>query len=330
MTTDSARIAIVTSEPPAQVDTLGPQPAWRVADNADGEVAPFLGVTDLAVTASGVVVVASNGSRSLVAFGPDGTERRRFGRAGEGPGEFRGSLSLATVGDTLVVWDSITRRMILVTPGGALARVVPVESSDPNLELAGSFADGTLFVTSRRLGSPTEGINPDSVVHLRFALDGTRLGEVGWSRFRNVEFFMGLFGPDIHDQAFGPTGAAASLGPGVVGTDGTAPQVVLHGADGSSARLLRWDNVPVPVTPADREAFAGDRRASVPNEFERMKVDEWLERATWSLSMPVSGLPRRTPTAGSSLQTTVPRTIPSVPDATSTPRVSGGEHWCFQ
>ena len=147
-----------------------------------------------------------------------------------------------------------------------------------------------MLVTSRHLGSPTPGLNRDYVVHIRLARDGSRLGEVGWSRRRNVDFVMQKLGPNMHDQAFGPTGAAVVSGNGVLHTEGRVPQVTRRAPDGTIAQLIRWLEEPTPVTAADREAFAVDRRAGAPNEYERMKVDEWLNFASWATTLPMSGV----------------------------------------
>ncbi len=287
---DSAGIAIVTSAVPVRVDSIGPEPAWRVVASADDATPVLFDVSDFTAMASGGVVVANAGSHQVVAIGADGRERWRFGRRGEGPGEFSGTVSLATLGDTVLAFDFNTRRLVRITPEGALASVMQIDLPDPNLELLAGRADGSLVFTSRHLLGPSEGINHDSVVYLAIGPDGSRIGEVGWGRRRDVDLVMGAYGPNIHDQALGPTGTVTSLGAGLADADGARPEVTLRDRSGAITRLLRWQEDAVPVTDADRAEFAAARRASTNDEFQRKQLDEWLDHATWSKTMPVTGL----------------------------------------
>ena len=61
----------------------------------------FGGVTSVALGPDGDVFVADGRNLEVRVFGLDGAHRRTFGRAGEGPGEFRHIYSLAWVGDRL-------------------------------------------------------------------------------------------------------------------------------------------------------------------------------------------------------------------------------------
>jgi hypothetical protein len=283
-TTDSAGIAIVTSEPPGNVDTLA-TPSWSVSSDAG----PLNDVADLTVTASGSVVIA-NANHTVVAFNNRGEEQWRFGRQGEGPGEFTSFLSLAALGDTVYAFDFVNRRLTAINPDGTLKGVTQIAPTERNLELVGGFNDGTLLFTSRNLLGPNPGINRDSVNYLRIGTDATPRGTVGWGRHRNVDFSMGEFGPNIHNEALGAIGSVAAHEAGVAHADGNNAQVTIRNADGSIARMVRWNSAPVPVSDADRDAFIAAERESTSDEFQQRQLEAWLPEIVWPAHLPTTGL----------------------------------------
>ena len=284
-TIDSAGIAIVTNTSAERVDSITTA-RWRVGSE-DG---PLNDVGDLAVTASGLVVVANNGNHTVVALGADGAEQWRFGRTGDGPGEFRGFLSLATVGDTTYVFDFVNRKLTAIGPDGTLKGVTQIAPVPQNLELAGGLSDGTLLFTSRILGNLGPGVHRDSVNYLRVRPDGTMLGALGWGRYQSVDFLMGEWGPNIHDEALGASGSVAAHGNGVVHADGGTAEVVVRGETGSISRLIRWTGAPVPVSDADRDAFIAAEREATADEFQQRQLEAWIPEITWPTHLPMTGM----------------------------------------
>lgn len=282
-TTDSAGINVITMRGGAGADTLVPTRVWHVG----GDDAPLLDVNDLAMTASGLVLVANNGNNTVVAFDRDGAERWRFGRHGSGPGEFEGSLNLATVGDTTFAFEFANRRLTAIAPGGSLLRIVQIGAEEPNLELVGGFPGGSLLFTSRHLFGPEPGINHDSVVYLRLHVDGVRAGTVGWGRRRNVEFFLGKLGPNIQNEAFGAVGDVTVHRDGVAQIDGKSPEVMIRNAEGVVTRLIRWPAQPLSITSTDRAEFQQEQLESAADEYRRRQAEEWLGKATWPATMPM-------------------------------------------
>ena len=284
-TTDSAGIAIITSEVPSAVDTVA-TPSWRVSSDAG----PLSDVADLAVMANGNVVVANGGNHTIVAFNSKGEEQWRFGRPGEGPGEFTSFLSLAALGDTVYVFDFTNRKLTAINPDGTLKGVVQLAISEPNLELAGGFNDGTLLFTSRTLLGPNPGINRDSVTYMKVRPDGTPLGTLGWGRYRNVDFSIGEFGPNIHNEALGAVGSVTAHGTGVAHADGSSAQVTVRNPDGTIAQMLRWNSALVPLSDADRDAYIAEQRGSTTDEFQQRQLEAWLPNIVWPEHLPATGV----------------------------------------
>ena len=75
--------------------------------------------------ADGRVVVADGGSHQLRWFAPDGRYLLSTGARGDGPGEFRGGVSIfPAAGDSLLTYDSNLQRLMLFSPDGVFGRVV--------------------------------------------------------------------------------------------------------------------------------------------------------------------------------------------------------------
>lgn len=118
-------------------------------------------VTD-ALLLSNRLVVANSGSREVIAFEPDGRTAWRAGGEGDGPGEFRGELRLATMGDTLIVYDRGTRRATRYSSTGRLLGTIDFKALAPNPALVCFADEHWIFTTHHMRLSP--GANRDSVV----------------------------------------------------------------------------------------------------------------------------------------------------------------------
>lgn len=79
-------------------------------------------VVDLDVSAAGDIYVADPVLLQILVFNAQGTEVRRIGRKGAGPGEFQGIGSLQIgAKDTLYAFDNVLRRFTAFAPGHDLA-----------------------------------------------------------------------------------------------------------------------------------------------------------------------------------------------------------------
>jgi len=83
----------------------------------------FQDVTGLLPLASGGVVVADGGASELSLYAPDGSFVRRWGRLGQGPGEFRMlSRVYPWPGDSVAALEGTTGRLSVFDSAGAFAR----------------------------------------------------------------------------------------------------------------------------------------------------------------------------------------------------------------
>ncbi len=106
----------------------GPQVVIGSLDGPSGEL--FDDVRGIVLLGDGIVV-ADGGSRELRHFsGTGGAPTWTFGRAGDGPGEFRSIEWVAPYrADSLAVWDPLSRRATIVGPRGALGRTFALDGS---------------------------------------------------------------------------------------------------------------------------------------------------------------------------------------------------------
>lgn len=97
-----------------RVRNTGAPPRWRLRLTAEiGEVggmgaaspAEFGRVSSVTLAPDGRILVADRDADEIRVFNPDGEFLERWGRSGEGPGEFGTLYSLGWLGDTLAVLD---------------------------------------------------------------------------------------------------------------------------------------------------------------------------------------------------------------------------------
>lgn len=103
------------------------------------------GVTGARRLSDGRVVVANGKPLELRVYNGAGKLLSRIGRRGDGPGEFRGRLDLLTAGgDSLLVYDQGSTRLMLFSADGKLAREWPPTGS--------GSARGQMVLFRRTLG----------------------------------------------------------------------------------------------------------------------------------------------------------------------------------
>ena len=262
-TRDSLGILIVENRAPAELRAPWGLDTASVVDLGGESADPnqeFSGFVFPVLLSDGRIVVANGGTSELRFFGPDGGWVKSVGRRGGGPGEFEdlGWLDLG-VGDTLRTYDWGLRRLSVFSAEGAFLRPVSLliggEVSSPRP--LGMLRDGRLVARSQNAVTleSRPGAGRDTVPLL--ALDLIRGVAESVGSFPGHEYMIHTgkgsvsagslpFGKDLHLLVHGSRV--------YVGTS-DGPEVLVLGTDGRVERVLRWTADPVPVTPADIEAY---------------------------------------------------------------------------
>ena len=136
---DTSRLLLLITLYPAAVVAQVPLPDWTATEEMriDGRAEDLTSINWVAVSQHGDIAIAQPQDHRVLFYSRDGKLIGKFGRLGEGPGEFRGVGPLRWIGDTLQVYDYALRRSTWVRPGGSVVRTVrdasPVSAgpSDP-------------------------------------------------------------------------------------------------------------------------------------------------------------------------------------------------------
>ena len=256
-TRDSVGIRIVENQAPVHPDAPWILDSLPIIDLGSQEFSGFVYPLRLS---DGRVVVANGGTNELRFFGADGKSLKTVGRKGSGPGEFQqlGWLELG-VGDTLRTYDWSLRRFSVFAGDGALQRLITLrsgsESSSPRP--VGTLRDGRLIALSQSIvtTSSKPGAGRDTMPLQVYGADGVIRDSLG--RWPGPEHLIET-GPNTVSVSGLPFGKDLSVvvheARLYVGTaDG--PEVVVLKSDGTPEQIVRWVAPPVPVVPADREAY---------------------------------------------------------------------------
>ena len=144
---DSAGISIVEHRAldAARTDSVS-GPVLTIGQVAGAEEYELYDVNGVVRLSDGSVAVATAGIE-IRWFDAQGRFRRRAGRDGDGPGEFRRIRYIRDlVGDSLLVFDSGNRRVSILAPDGSFVRGQSVGlDEDRPVTVAGALRDGTLL-----------------------------------------------------------------------------------------------------------------------------------------------------------------------------------------
>ena len=233
------------------------------------------GVTPLP---AGDLLISDYRTGALYRFGPDGMAKGRFGRSGDGPGEFRDAGWVGVRGDTIWLWDARASRMSFFAADGRFVRSTTVGRYGVG---AVPGRDGTvLWQSARSFGRPDRDAPPTIVI--RFGPDGT-IRDTLFSRTLPYRQFTVAMGPGsiVGSQPLddGPLISLLRDGSGWLLVDrevGRASYFTLtaYALDGRTRWSRRIAYTPVPVTtkvvdslidlwahPAERSAPALDAGA---------------------------------------------------------------------
>lgn len=232
-----------------------------------GVDAPFEAPVDLTVDAAGLLYVLDGRARQVRILSPDGELRGTLGRRGQGPGELMRPVSVAVVGDRILVIDQVRGRLVSWTVAGELSAEIPVQGANAIQQIRGGA--GTLVgVIDPRRGNVYGGASPWSVAHLSLQ-DGSavHLVELDYVALPMVE----RTGSD-GVRALWPVELPAPNPLTAVSPDDTtyvAPgaeyQVAAYDADGSMRWALRVAGGAPPLTEEMVEAEADRLREHFPD-----------------------------------------------------------------
>jgi hypothetical protein len=251
---DSAGITIVANSPEsietAQTWILASSPILEIGSGASPEV-PLFRVNALSVLADGRIAVGADGPPQALLFDSEGQLVATLGRAGQGPGEFSGVHSVVPgVGDSLVVWDRIRRRMSIFSGAGHYVREVDlgalalssIETAAGSETPAGfSFllpsSQGSVVLFGVGAMGPGHGVRRIEAPAYRITLDGEQIADFG--SFPGIETYMSDE-TGIMQYPFGAgTYAVSALDALVVGTAETS-EFRLYSPSGTLDRIVRW------------------------------------------------------------------------------------------
>jgi hypothetical protein len=251
--------------------TLDPEPVTVVGgprDHLPGHALHL--VRDAVLLTGATLVIAVEGSQSVLYFSTHGALIRESGRSGDGPGEFRLIRSIHRLAaDTVAVWDAGLRRVTLLDPTGRPAEIVDMSRVWPEARPLDLYAIGNQAFAAI---SASVLIEP----HLRslgFTRDTVRLALV--ERSGRISADLGTIAGNewfrAEETIVAPYSyrllAAAGLAALYVG-NGRSPDLVEYSANGATVRLLKLPILRRPNWQADlaaaRERFlrrfpAGDR-----------------------------------------------------------------------
>ena len=137
-----------------ELETWTAVPDLTIGSLDDGPTA-FSGIADVEIGRNGEIYVLEQGAHEVRVFGSDGSFLRRFGRIGEGPGEFRSFGAAGWKGDTLWIEDPSAARITLFARDRPVARTLSYRVTN---EVSGAviymvpgplLADGSVFARSQ-------------------------------------------------------------------------------------------------------------------------------------------------------------------------------------
>ncbi|MEZ4495135.1 MAG: hypothetical protein R3C29_17700 [Dehalococcoidia bacterium] len=232
--------------PSAQLPVLTPSPAVSIASQ---EFSAEPG--GLARLSDGRLAFLDWGARTLFYFDSTGAPIGQSGRPGFGPGEFQSpQLVQVMVGDTVVIWDQLTRRVSWFGPSGNLTSelVLDPRQASGAQPLIGMTSAGDLLVRH-------ETTEPgDSAGFLRKTATLRLLGRDGRVRHDIGRYPAGWEDPKGY-RFFGWTLITRLAGDRIYLGTNDRWEIVAISLRGDTIQHFRKSWEPRPVTAADREAL---------------------------------------------------------------------------
>jgi 6-bladed beta-propeller len=261
---DSAGIRIVEygdATPAPEHWSVDPSPVLEVGKTEGDEGYLLTRVVHAGTLINGELLVADGGTEDLRVFDSTGTLLRRFGRSGEGPGEFRALNWVGIDPSGIVAQDLSLRRFSRFGPTGDLQGTFPEPPLPGSMSgvAVGRFDDGSILVRSS-VGLPSDpsqletGLVRDSLGLFLVAHDGSTARSVG--TFPGSELVRAVGNGHAVFQQPAPFGLGTVTAVGDSGYYvGTQERYEIRGyrPDGRLREIVRRAGAPTPIPAAIRE-----------------------------------------------------------------------------
>ena len=248
---------------------------------SDDPAFQFFQVTDAARLGDGRIAVANSGAWEIRFFSPDGSHLQTVGRQGEGPGEYRGTLTLTLVaGDSLLIFDQRLRRWTILDPDGVVVDVVLPEEGGGRLAMPGAVGESSVLVTSIVIDPQDGDLGREWLEVMRYARDGALEGTVGRVRGRVPSRIDAIRGGVIFES----DPSIVTVPGGFVVGDG-APHIDFFDDTGVHIRRVEWPDPGTQVTAEHRERYTAWFVGAVELQF-RERRERVLELLSFAERFP--------------------------------------------
>lgn len=289
---DSAGIRIIELDEASlpALFTVADEPAWVLGGEDAGDLA-FHEILDATAIGNDIVVIAEASTQQVIRVDLASGEVRRFGRAGDGPEEFRGLAQVYDAGNGRIgAFDRTRNRYVEIDANGRFVEVVPTPAVNQlgtnYLERAGTGVFFLAAVTTFPVDA-TPGRHRGQGALLRL---GSRVDTLTTIPGNTVFFEQDAMGGVV----FGATTVVAPAASGLWVGDTDSPEVVLWG-DGGIQTIVRWrSNRSRVVTESRREEFWRALEEGVPQEQKPM-LDELRRLMYFADTIPAFGDLRTAP-----------------------------------
>jgi len=267
----------------------------------------FSAIPSAARLSDGSIAVADFASAEIRIFSSKGSFARKYGRRGDGPGEFRRlSYLYAGIKDTLFAWDAAHNRITVLAPNGRGVRTVALQpTSDRQLPSVSGLVHGGpiddhvfAFRTGRHPATERRTVIRDTLVVALFSARGEYVRTVGsFLGLEQVRHASGTMrGPTGESRpAYSSSGTPfaretflhSSADWLFVGDGDRAYEIYCFDGAGALKRIIRVLRPPRPVT---SEVIA--RHRAQPADL----PDRSFVRPVVSRTLPASSYPKTLPT----------------------------------
>ncbi len=272
---DSAGIRIVENARPPTGSRLGwridPEPSVSIGVLEGSEPHMLFNVSDAARLTDGRIVVVNRGTTELRVFDARGTYLDTWGGKGEGPGEFDDIFHIEPLpGDSALVWALMEPDVAVFGPDGNFARSFPARwrLSDQPFDFIHPLAatsDGAILAVQNQ-----GFVTTDTVAVELWDMDGVFQLALGTypaaERYRTEA--------SNYPVTFGRRLAAETWGDMIVVGPTDHYEFRALAKDGSLARIVRRDHLPIPPTGAHIEAYIEQQVSRLPEALVEVRESE--------------------------------------------------------